>query len=146
MVRGSIFEVKILNCSYSSCVPLQTARRSNHILVLATLILSNFNVPPPNKCIFWIHLDDNVVTEVAAGDVHVLAGIVAADNWGSGAAGAGHHERVVDAVSYQRSIGGGAGNAGGGTTTSKRRCQLKSSEVKSNLTDERIAFADGVSA
>ena len=114
--------------------------------MLSTLILGHLYVPSSAKSVLWVHLDDNVVTEITAGDVHVLASVVTTDDRRGSAAWAGHHECVIDAVSYQRSICGGAGNTGGRTSTCEGRSQLKCSEVKPNLTDERVAFAYSVSA
>ena len=45
-----------------------------------------------------VHLDDDVVTELRAGDVHVLAGVVAADDGWGRAPGCGHSEGVVNTV------------------------------------------------
>ena len=55
-----------------------------------------------------VHLDDDVVTELRAGDVHVLPGVVAADDGRGGAPWGGDGHRVIDTVTHQGPIGRGA--------------------------------------
>ena len=54
----------------------------------------------PKSHVYHVHLDDNVVAELGAGDVHVLVGVVAADDGWGRAAGGGHGEGVINAVTW----------------------------------------------
>ena len=51
-----------------------------------------------------VHLDDDVVTELRAGDVHVLPGVVATDDGRGGAPGGGHGEGVVYTVTWGHGV------------------------------------------
>ena len=53
-----------------------------------------------NNRVYHVHLDDDVVAELGAGDVHVLVGVVAADDGRGGAAGRGHGEGVINTVTW----------------------------------------------
>mgnify|MGYP003340733285 FL=1 len=53
-----------------------------------------------NECHYHVHLDDDVVAELGAGDVHVLVGVIATDDGRGSAARGGHSEGVIDTVPW----------------------------------------------
>ena len=57
---------------------------------------------------------------------------------------AGDGESVVETVSYERPVSGGAGHGGGGGAAGEGRGQLQGREVQPDLVDQRVALADGV--
>ena len=56
----------------------------------------------------------------------------------------GDGESVVETVSYQRPVSGGAGHGGGGGAAGEGRGQLQGREVQPDLVDQRVALTDGV--
>ena len=57
---------------------------------------------------------------------------------------AGDGESVVQTVSYQRTVGGGAAHRAGGGAAGEGRGQLHGCEVQPDLVDQGVALADGV--
>ena len=63
----------------------------------------------------------------------MLAGVVSADDGRGGVARTGHGQRVVQTVSYERPVGGGALHRGAGAPAGERLGQLQHGEVQSQL-------------
>ena len=74
----------------------------------------------------------------------MLASVIAADDRGRHTARCCHGEGVIDAVSYEGTIPGGAGHGGAGAATGEGGSNVKGGEVQSELTDQRVAAAYGV--
>ena len=100
MERVSVFEVEVLHRADGARVPLEAARGRHHVNVLTGLKLGHLDVPHPGVLVIHVHLDDDVVAELGAGDVHVLVGVVAADDGRGGAAGRGDGEGVINTVTW----------------------------------------------
>ena len=102
-------------------VPLETAWGRHHVNVLASLKLGHLDVPLPSVLVildqihneyedtknerhYHVHLDDDVVAELGAGDVHVLVSVIATDDGRGRAAGGGHSEGVIDTVPWGQNV------------------------------------------
>ena len=83
---------------------------------------------------------------VAGLHVHVLPGVVAADDGRGRTAGCGHSHRVVDAVSYQGAVSGGAGHRAGAGPAGERLGDVELVEVKSEEDHVWVCSADLVNA
>ena len=83
---------------------------------------------------------------VAGLHVHVLPGVVAADDGRGWTAGCGHSHRVVDAVSYQGAVSGGAGHRARAGPAGERLGDVELVEVKSEEDHVRVCSADFVNA
>ena len=55
-------------------------------------------------------VEDDAIADLTGRDIHVLAGVIATDDWRSNGAGGGDGEAVVDAVANKGAICSGAGH------------------------------------
>ena len=55
-------------------------------------------------------VEDDAIADLTGRDIHVLASVVATDDWRSNGAGGGDGEAVVDAVANKGAICSGAGH------------------------------------
>jgi len=93
--------------------------------VLTSLKLGHLDVPLPSVLVIHVHLDDDVVAELGAGDVHVLVGVIATDDGRGSAARGGHSEGVIDTVPYEGPVCGGTRHGGAGAPAGEGWRQLK---------------------
>ena len=70
--------------------------------------LGHLDLPGPGGRLEEVHLEGDLVAPVAEGQVHVLAGVVAADDGRGGAAGGCDGHRVIETVANQRPVRRGA--------------------------------------
>ena len=76
----------------------------------------------------------------------MLPGVVAADDGRGGAARGGHRHRVVNAVSYERAVTGGAGHGAGARPAGERLGDVELIKIQSEEDHVRVCSADLVNA
>ena len=74
----------------------------------------------------------------------MLACVVSTDDRRSGAARGGHCHGIIDAVSYQRTIRGGAGHGCGGTSACERLSNVELIKVKTQQNNIFLHRTNGV--
>ena len=76
----------------------------------------------------------------------MLPGVVAADDGRGRTAGGGHGHRVVDAVSYQRTVSGGAGHGGRARPAGEGLGDVELVKIQSEEDHVLVCSADLVNA
>ena len=145
MIAVLVLEIKVADATnVVSIQPLQATYRRNKAGILSGIKLSHSDHPSPGGCCSGLEADveDDLVAVVAGLHVHVLPGVVAADDGRGGAARGGHRHRVVNAVSYERAVTGGTGNGARARPTGERLGDVELVKIKSQQDHVLVCSAD----